>query len=87
MKVKGSGYGQCKDCSVTGSANDYDYPGFHAGDIDFKIGTRCGAFIDDRCRCINFVCVPKTRNCCKYLLITGECEFSSNATASEENIK
>jgi hypothetical protein len=75
-----------KSASIIGPTENYDYPGFHAGDIDFKIGTRCGAFIDDRHRCINFECVPKTRNCCKYLLITGECEFSSNAVASEEDV-
>lgn len=34
----------------------------------------CTYHIDDRFKCPNFRAVKGTRNCCEYLLVTGECE-------------
>lgn len=37
----------------------------------------CSAHIDDRHKCVNFEPVPHTHNCCKYLMVTGECDFKN----------
>jgi hypothetical protein len=42
---------------------------------DYKDGHGwCSAHIDDRHKCVNFKLVEHTHNCCKNMLITGECD-------------
>jgi hypothetical protein len=36
----------------------------------------CCAHIDDRHKCVNFKLVELTYNCCKYMLVSGECDFT-----------
>jgi len=46
---------------------------------DYKDGHGwCCAHMDDRHKCVNFKLVELTYNCCKYMLVSGECDGGEN---------
>jgi hypothetical protein len=57
----------------------------HAKNYKNKHGW-CGTHIDDRHECVNFKLVAKTRNCCKHMLITGECDFVEKVNYSRRGM-